>query len=326
MSIFNIQPHVVSRSLKGYSVMLYGDPKSGKTYNATRFEKHLLIAAEKGYSAIPGAMAAPVNSWGEFLKILRELKKPEAHEHYSNIILDTVDILWDYCELYVCAQNNVDRINQIPYGGGHAQLKKEFDKQLRNIVQMGYGLILISHSTTKPFLDPNTGAEYDRMVPTLSNAARIICNRLCDIIAYSTAEFDENGNTVTKLKMRGTPRYDAGSRFKYIKSEINFSYDELVNAIGDAIDQQEKAFGDSTMFADTVKSAHEGTVVEYDFDGLMSDFSKKVNDLMTKDTGYQPKIAEIVERHLGIGNKVVDMTRNQGEVLAIIVDELNDLK
>jgi hypothetical protein len=49
-----------------------------------------LIAAEKGYSAIPGAMAIPVSSWGEFLKILRELKKPEAKEMYHNIVLDTV--------------------------------------------------------------------------------------------------------------------------------------------------------------------------------------------------------------------------------------------
>jgi hypothetical protein len=55
-ALLNIKPHQVSRDLRGYSVMLYGTPKSGKTYNATRFPKHLLLAFEKGYNAIPGAM------------------------------------------------------------------------------------------------------------------------------------------------------------------------------------------------------------------------------------------------------------------------------
>ena len=325
MGIFDVKPHVVSRTLKGYSVMLYGDPKSGKTTTATRFPKHLLLAFEKGYSAIPGAMALPVNSWGEFLKYLRELKKPEAHDTYETIIVDTADIAWDYCGQYVCAQNNVDKINQIPYGGGHAQLKKEFDKQLRSIVQMGYGLVLISHSVAKPFMDPRTGVEYDRMVPTLPNGARIIVNRLCDIIGYSTTEFDDEGRTITKLKMRGTPCYDAGSRFTYTPDEIVFNYDNLVNAIGDAIDKQAQALGQTELFTDSGQSAHVGTVVEYNFDELMADFNNHVNRLMTANISNQPKIAEIVERHLGIGNKVAEMSRNQAEVLATIVDELTTL-
>lgn len=266
-----------------------------------------------------------MNSWGEFLKTLRELKKPEAHDAYETIIVDTADIAWDYCEQYVCAQNNVDKINQIPYGGGHTQLKKEFDKQLRAIVQMGYGLVLISHSTAKPFLDPNTGAEYDRMVPTLTNGARIIVNRLCDIIGYSTTEFDENGQTITKLKMRGTPRYDAGSRFTYTPGEIIFNYDNLVNAIGDAIDKQAQVLGQADLFSDSGQSAHVGTIIEYNFDELIVDFNKHVERLMTANIANQPKIAEIVERHLGMGNKVAEMNRNQAEVLAIINDELAQL-
>jgi hypothetical protein len=35
MSIFDIKPHEVSRDLRGYSVLLYGAPKSGKTTTAS---------------------------------------------------------------------------------------------------------------------------------------------------------------------------------------------------------------------------------------------------------------------------------------------------
>ena len=70
-----IQPHQVSRDLRGYSVFFYGEPKSGKTTTATKFPNHLLFAFEKGYSAIPGAMALPINSWADFRKALRQLKE-----------------------------------------------------------------------------------------------------------------------------------------------------------------------------------------------------------------------------------------------------------
>ena len=45
MSIFDITPHQVSKDLRGYSVLFYGDPKSGKTSTAVKFPKHLLLAS-----------------------------------------------------------------------------------------------------------------------------------------------------------------------------------------------------------------------------------------------------------------------------------------
>ena len=70
----NLKPHVVSRDLRGYSVLFYGTPKSGKTTIASHFPGAVIFAFEKGYSAIPGIMATPVNSWAEFRKLLIELK------------------------------------------------------------------------------------------------------------------------------------------------------------------------------------------------------------------------------------------------------------
>ena len=89
INLLNIQPHQVSRDLRGYSVFIYGEPKAGKTTIATRFPQHLLLAFEKGYNAIPGAMAQPINSWSEFRKVLRQLKDPKVKEKFSTIIVDT---------------------------------------------------------------------------------------------------------------------------------------------------------------------------------------------------------------------------------------------
>lgn len=85
IDIFSITPHQVSRDLRGYSVLFYGEPKSGKTTTAVKFPRHLLLAFEKGYNAIPGAMAQPINSWSEFRKVLRQLKDPKAKENFETV-------------------------------------------------------------------------------------------------------------------------------------------------------------------------------------------------------------------------------------------------
>ena len=205
INIFDVKPHQVSRDLRGYSVFFYGEPKSGKTTIATKFPRHFLLAFEKGYSAIPGAMAQPINSWGEFRKVLRQLKDERAKEMFETIIIDTADIAYDYCEKYICANAprsdgsfGVDSIGDIPYGKGYKMAAKEFDECLRSIVQMNYGLVLISHAVDKTFKDQN-GVEFNQIVPTLDSKPRNIVSRMCDIIGYSRAVTLEDGSTKLKV-------------------------------------------------------------------------------------------------------------------------------
>lgn len=44
-------------------------------------------------------------------------------------------------------------MNELPYGQGWSKTSKEFDECLRSIPQMGYGLVMISHSQDKTFTD-----------------------------------------------------------------------------------------------------------------------------------------------------------------------------
>ena len=334
--LLNIQPHQVSRDMRGYSVFFYGEPKSGKTTTATKFPNHLLLAFEKGYNAIPGAMAQPINSWSEFRKVLRQLKQDEVKAKFETIIVDTADIAYDYCEKYICANNNVDAIGDIGYGKGYSLVGKEYDEALRSIVQMNYGLVLISHATDKTFTD-ESGKEYNQIVPTLGTRPRNIVSRMCDIIGYSRAVQDAEGKTSTKLFMRGTPRYVAGSRFKYTPDYIDFSYESLCKAIGEAIDKQAEEDG-TEYFTDTKTNLYVDTSKNLDFDELMKEFSNIIANIpgSSDATGeteegakfreyWQPRIAQTIEKYLGKGHKIKDATRDQVEAIDLIVSELKDL-
>lgn len=323
LDLMSITPHQVSRDLRGYSTFFYGEPKSGKTTIATKFPNHLILAFEKGYAAIPGAMAMPMNSWSDFKKVLRQLKQDEVKAKFETIIIDTADIAYDYCEKHICNVNGKEKIGDIPFGQGYTMVGKEFDECLRLIVQLNYGLVIISHAQDKTFTNEQ-GVEYNQIVPTLGNKPRLICQRMCDIIGYSRSIETPEGLT-TKLFMRGTPRYVAGSRFKYTPDSIDFNYKNLVAAIGEAIDKQMEEDG-AENFTSERGNLNIVETQKVDFDDLMAAFNETTKTLMTKDAAfYGPRIVEIVERHLGKGKKVSDCTRDQAEIVDLVVYDLKEL-
>ena len=305
-SLLDIKPHKVSRDLRGYSVLFYGEPKSGKTTISSRFPGALVLAFEKGYSAIPGIMAKPMNSWGDFKKTLTELKDPEVKNVFQTVVIDTADIAYGLCEKYICsresdAKNTYEQISDLPFGKGYKLAQQEFDEGLRKILQMDYGLILISHAVDKTFKD-EAGVEYNQIIPTLDNKARLVCERTCDIIGYSRQVQTEEG-VKTKLFMRGTPRFVAGSRFRYTPDSIDFSYDNLVKAISDAIDAEEANSGAQYITNEPMSKTHLNEP-SYNFEALMGEFQNLVGELMSKSPAMQGKITAIIDKHLGKGKKV----------------------
>ena len=336
INLLNIKPHQVSRDMRGYSIFFYGEPKSGKTTIATKFPRHLLLAFEKGYNAIPGAMAQPINSWSEFKKVLRQLKDEKVKQQFETIIIDTADIAYDYCEKYICSNIKradggvgVDSVADVPYGKGYGLVGKEFDDSLRSIVQMDYGLVIISHATDKTFTDEQ-GHDYNQIVPTLDRRARNIVSRMCDIIGYSRTVTDDKGNESTKLFIRGTQRYVAGSRFKYTPDYIDFNYNSLVEAIGEAIDKQMKEDG-KEYFTDTRQNVYIDTSKELNFDVLYKEVNDIISNIVSNHTDEQiqtywmPRITEITDRYLGKGNKIANCSREQVEALSLVLDDLKEI-
>ena len=319
--LLNIKPHQVSRDLRGYSVLFYGSPKTGKTTIASKFPDSLLLAFEKGFNALPGVMAAPINSWGEFKKTLIDLNDKEVKKMYSTIIIDTADIAYAYCEKYISSNNQVNNVKDIPYGAAYKMCENEFDECIREILKMDYGLVIISHSQEKTFINKD-GVEHVKIVPTLDKRASKICTRTCDIIGFSTPVDTEQG-TVTKLFLRDTPRYTAGSRFKYMPDVIDFTYDNLVKALSDAIEKEAQENGGKLVTENRIEQIH--AEEEFDFTQLMEDFNSLTSQLVEKDPSNAIKITAVIDKILGVGKKVMDCTPGQAEQINIINYNLTQL-
>ena len=124
IDILNLEPSVISRDLTGKYILLSGRQKIGKTEFCTLAKDSLILAFEKGTNAKAGIMVQPIQKWTEFKSVLRQLEKPEAQQKFKTICIDTISIAYNLCEQYICNQAGVQKIGEIPYGGGICRTRK----------------------------------------------------------------------------------------------------------------------------------------------------------------------------------------------------------
>lgn len=318
--LWEVEANVISRDLRGKYVMLYGKPKSGKTTAACAFPGAILFAFERGYNAIGNAYPYDITKWADYKFALRDLEDARTKERFQTVIIDTISIAWDLCEQYICAQNGVQKIADIPWGGGYTACKKEFEGCLRKITQLGYGVVLIAHSASRIEKDAD-GNEREIISPELPKRAAEICNGIVDIIGYIGSEYDKEGNSTRYLYTRETPTLFAGSRFKYLAPKIKFGYQELVNAIAEAIEQSETLDG-----AKVVDSAPIVTMEEkLDFNAVRAEAAELWGKLTTADENNAVIILKKIEMTMGHKMKLSEFTEDQCDLLALVVAEMRDM-
>lgn len=250
-------------------------------------------------------------------QILRELKKPEVREHFKSIIIDTVDILSDMCQKYICQQLGIESMGEGGYANNSwVKYKKEFEEVFRTITMLGYAVVFISHE--KRIEDTKTNEV--TIKPSLQSSALAIVENMAYLYGYAHVIKLPDGTTKPVLTFRTNQNISCGGRFKYIDNEVDFNYPAVAKALTDAIDREAKATnGQYVTEAREVASIQK----EYDYDAMIADFNNMTNDLMTKDkTYYGPRIVQIIERYLGKGKKIADTNRDQAELIYLIDSDI----
>lgn len=320
INLLAIQPHKVSRDLSGYITLLYGPAKVGKTTFGAQMPGELILATERGYNALPGVIVQDITSWSDIKQVVRELKKPEIQAVYKSLIVDTIDLAADMCQKYVCNQLGIENIGDGGWtNNGWDKYKREFEDVFRTLAQLGYAILFISHDK-EITIKPENGIEYQQIRSSMQTSALKIVENMSDIIAYAHPVIRE-GQPRRILTLRSADNsIRCGCRFKYMAPEINFSYDNLVKALNDAIDKEAAETGGKFITEERIAAIETPT---YDYDALMNEFATIAGELMNKEpTYYQPRITQIVEKYLGKGKKVADTTRDQAEFLYLIVTEI----
>lgn len=206
--------------------------------------------------------------------------------------------------------------------GGYSAVKNEFETCLRQITMLGYGIILIAHSEKR--VETIDGNETEFFSPALNKRCYEICNRLVDIIGYIAIEWNEDGTSERYLYTRQTPHVVAGSRFQYLAPKIKFGYEELVAAVGEAIDKSEANGA-------VVVDHQEARVVEHlDFTTVRNRALELWNKLVLSDPenpneDMARRALKRVEVIFGRPIKLSEITEDQVDLFNLAVLEMEDL-
>lgn len=318
IDIFSIEEHKVSRDLSGYMTYIYAPGGFGKTTLASEMPKPLLLACERGYNALAGVKAQDITSWSEIRQVIKQLADPRAKDLYSTIVVDTVDKASQLCEKYMCGKLGVENIGDGGWSvNGWAKVKREWETTFNTLAMMGYAIVFISHDKDKTFTRKD-GTSYNQIVPSCSNAYNEIIRDMVDLQAYGLIE---DGQRYLVFRSPDDS-IQCKSRFKHMAARVPLGYQELVNALNDAIDQEDSQY--------VTEEKNEIKVPEaLDFVELVNKFNAMVNKLQEVagaafGTNWAPRIVAITDKWLGNGKRVADLTPSQVEQLAMVVEELEE--
>lgn len=316
IDLLNLQKNKISRDLRSYMCFYYGNSKTGKSTLANKLygDDALFVATEKGYNAL-NVFAVDLTSWNETSGLLRQLKMPEIKEKFKVIVIDTVDILYDLAVSHILKINGCTDLSDKPFGKLYGEVDKIFNEFLLSITRLGYGLALIGHAKTQSKLAKkgNNEVESDYTIPSLARRGYQIVAAMVDNIFYITIEEDEDGNQRRVIKTRATNEYFAGSRFKYLPETILLDADVLKEEMQKAVDKEENTTSEKkNLFIEETK---------IDFEEVKEKLNKLVIEKFLPNDDMAT-VTKIVEKHLGIGNKVNDATEEQADALQLILDDL----
>lgn len=207
------------------TMLLYGDPKIGKSTFCSRFEDAFFIATEPGLNFLE-TYNLRANSWDECWEIIDALIA--SSKVFNPIVVDTIDKLWDFVCDSVASSHGVKSVDAIGFGRGYAEAQSELKKFVQALVDFNVGLIFTSHSAFIECINPESGEPFKRFVPSVDKRVRAVINPLVDIIGYIAIaqEYDEKaGKRVSKriFHARESSLWEAGDRTNTLPPEFPFS-------------------------------------------------------------------------------------------------------
>ena len=240
---------------RGIRIMIYGEPKTGKSYFGTQIPNHVFLNLENGLEHLKGATKLPYTS--EYVEVKAMLSELATTDHpYKTLVVDSADVLENLIRKWIVAStgnSGYKDITDIPYGRGYPLLLAETRKLIEMFeylsAEKGMNIVFICHSEVKK-MQPPIGNEYTYIAPSLyakttqGDSTLKIYTDYVDIIGYceyrtivkeTSTGFGTRGQAVGTGERimhldASNPAFIAGSRYPMPK-QIPFEWSAFVQAL-----------------------------------------------------------------------------------------------
>lgn len=313
IDIFAKQDTNMVKGLEGQKLYLYGSNSLGKTMQATRLSKPLLLMAESGGNA-RNVPKIPIDAWADFTQVVKQLigSYDKAKDLYQTIIIDTAEMLVSIVEQEIAKMYGVVDVSMVQEAAkgnpnGYLLSRSMFKNQINLLTKHGYTVVFISHESVD---DDEKSPTYGKVIPFNSNKEKgstRFLRDLCDFVIYvkSNGIDAETGDTIySSAYFRETSNFFARSRYTRIQPFIKeFTAENLTKAIEDGIAETAK---DEGMGLVSFKEKNViGDYTKEDYIQLLQPYVAKLFSL------YPDYVAEQIESQLGVGKKLTEATDEQ---------------
>lgn len=308
-------------SLEGQKALLYGGNNLGKTYQASRMPKPLLLMTEAGGNAVRCPKVF-INKWAMFKDLVNQLTNEKTlgkmKAKYTTIICDTLEGLVALAEQAACSEFGVRDLSEITgKQNGYSIYRKDFKTQINRLCNCGYFVLFVDHEEVVELTDELTGEKYNFVQPkgsgNIKSSTRFVRD-MCDFcFMVKSSGLDDNGDTIPSIALcKQTKHAFARSRYAIQTFIEPFTAKNMEDAIIKAIEKS--ANDEGANLSDWKPDTSDYTA--QDWIDMISPYYKAI---YKKDS---EKAKAIVENELGAGAKVSKATDEQKMELENIYNQM----
>lgn len=333
LNLLDLQETGVSYGIEGLKILIYGSNTLGKTPQAMRFPKPLLLMGEAGGTAIKGYKIS-IKQKKDFVDVVKQLTDEKTMEQmkekFQTIVIDTATDIIDIYQNSVAREYGVKDVSEMNANkdmpNGYALYRNAFKLDINKLCSCGYTVIFIMHEELSEIKEQTivngkikaVGTGAFKIVPKGSNSVKDssrFLRDLCDFRFYikGNGVDAETGKTIMSTAYaHETAEYYAGSRFD-IEPIINpFTAENIIDAIEKAQKKSAENYG-----ADLVSFTMDTNgYTKADYMDCIKPYVMALFDIYPNET------EEIIAKQLGDGVKVTEAKDSQLVELETIYNNL----
>jgi len=200
----------VETDINRFSFFIYGSQKIGKTTFSAQFPDAMHMMFEPGAKTESIYQVEPKN-WKEVVEYIRLLNNEP--NSFKNVVIDTVDLMFDMCSKEVCNEAGVEMLKDIGFGDGYSKVGTKFRQALIDI-HSKRGLICLSHNKDKM---KKSDSDPEFTTPSITSTGAKVIGKWIDL----TGHYYINHKGERMLRIRPSLDMEAGTRIK-----THFTYED----------------------------------------------------------------------------------------------------
>lgn len=175
----------IRQPLSRQRILLYGEPKTGKTILAKQFPNALFLDLEGGtlnYSVSTweqlikrDRVTSPIRTWQDIQKATDVLVKI-SQKSSGVLVIDPVTMAYKLCRQHVLDSMNIGHETDAGHGKGWEAVRVEFEAWITKLAGLPFGIIFIAHDAEK--LIETRVEKYNRTGPDFTKVLRFV-EKIC---------------------------------------------------------------------------------------------------------------------------------------------------